>query len=84
MTAWSEYLESLLPSPEVRKQLLETRTLYKVEMQAACRCRGKREKLALVKRWKKKYPPSTVENLLRVAKNEQARVEIAKWRLDEQ
>ena len=81
---WSERLESLLPSPEVRKQLLQTRMLYKTEMQAACRCRGKREKLALVKRWRKKYPPSTVENLLRVAKNEQARVEIAKWRLDEQ
>lgn len=81
---WSEYLESLLPSLEVRKQLLETRTLYKTEMQAVSRCRGKREKLALVKRWQKKYSPSTVENLLRVAKNEPVRLEIAKWRLDEQ
>lgn len=82
MKPWSEYLDSLLPSPEIRKQLLQTRTLYKVEMQAANRCRGKREKLALVKRWKKKYPEQTVENLLRVAKHEQARKDIALWRLE--
>lgn len=62
-----------------RKQLRETRLNFKREMQAALACRTAQQKRDLVTRWKSQYLPTTVDEMLRVARNKPAAGEIANW-----
>jgi len=64
------------------KQLRESRLKFKMEMQAALSCRTKKQKLDLVARWKSQYSPTSVEELLRVARNKPIAGEIANWDVD--
>jgi hypothetical protein len=40
------------------------------------------EKIALVKMWREVYRPEIVDELLRVARDKEARLRIANWNLD--
>lgn len=45
-------------------------------------CKTKRQKIELVQRWKAKYDPIYVQELLNVARNKQAAGDILAWDLD--
>ena len=60
-------------------QLRESRLKMKREMQAALACRTAQQKRDLVARWKSQYSPTTVDEMLRVARNKSAAGEIANW-----
>jgi hypothetical protein len=64
------------------RQLYESRLKLKGEMRAALLCRTKKEKLDLVKRWKLEYSPTSVNEMLRIAKNKSAAGDIANWDIE--
>lgn len=72
------------PTPEekYRQELLLSRTVLKNEMQKAIRAISPDQKRALVATWKEVFRPEVVRELLRVAKDKEARLRIADWNLD--
>ena len=66
-----------------REELLLSRRLLKDEMQRAIKAIKPREKIALVALWKETYKPEIVDELLRVARDREARVRIANWNLEQ-
>ena len=65
-----------------RQELLLSRTVLKNEMQKAIRAISPDQKLALVATWKEVFKPEVVRELLRVAKDKEARLRIADWNLE--
>ena len=72
------------PSIEAKwaQELYESRRLLQFEARQSLACRTKKQKIELVAKWKKKYSPITVNELLRVARNKSAAGEIANWDVD--
>lgn len=72
------------PTPEekYRQELLLSRTVLKNEMQKAIRAISPDQKRALVATWKEVFKPEVVRELLRVAKDKEARLRIADWNLE--
>ena len=66
-----------------REELLLSRRLLKDEMQRAIKAIKPREKIALVAFWKETYKPEIVDELLRVARDREAKVRIANWNLEQ-
>jgi DNA polymerase III alpha subunit len=65
-----------------RQELLLSRTVLKNEMQKAIRAISPDQKRALVATWKEVFKPEVVRELLRVAKDKEARLRIADWNLE--
>jgi F0F1-type ATP synthase delta subunit len=66
-----------------REELLLSRTILKNEMQRALQAIKPKEKIELVATWKGMYKPEIVAELLRVAKDREARYRIANWNLEQ-
>ena len=69
-------------SLSIEEQLRRSRLNLQKEVRAALSCRTKSEKLSLVARWKKDYPPLYVKELIAVAKNKRVASDILEWDLD--
>jgi hypothetical protein len=65
------------------EELRLSREILKAEMQKAIRAISPSEKRDLLALWREHYSPSLAAELLRVAKNPEARVRIANWNLTE-
>lgn len=65
------------------EELLLSRTILKTEMSKALRAYSPQEKRDLLQSWKNQYSSTLVNELLRVAKNPEARYRIANWNLKE-
>lgn len=63
------------------EELLLSRTMLKSEMLRATKAITATDKRNLLTVWKKVYKPEIVEELLRVAKDKDARHRIANWNL---
>lgn len=63
------------------QELLLSRTILKTEMEKALRAIKAEDKRQLVARWKAEYSASLAAELLRVAKDPEARYRIANWNL---
>ena len=61
------------------KELYESRVKLRDEVRAALACRTKKQKLDLVKRWKSEYSPTSVDTMLRIARNKSTAGKIANW-----
>jgi hypothetical protein len=66
-----------------REELLLSRRMLRDEMRRALQAIKPREKIALVAIWKEIYKPEIVDELLRVARDREARVRIANWNLEQ-
>lgn len=66
-----------------REELLLSRTILKNEMQRALQAIKPKEKIELAATWKGMYKPEIVAELLRVAKDREARYRIANWNLEQ-
>ena len=65
------------------EELLLSRRILKSEMGKANRAYSPQEKKELLQSWKNQYSPELVNELLRVAKNPEARYRIANWNLEQ-
>ena len=65
-----------------KEELLLSRRILKNEMNRAIKAIKPAEKIELVKLWRDVYRPEIVDELLRVAKDKEARLRIANWNLD--
>ena len=65
-----------------KDELLLSRRILKNEMNRAIKAIKPAEKVALVRGWREVYRPEIVDELLRVAKDKEARLRIANWNLD--
>ena len=65
-----------------KEELLLSRRILKNEMNRAIKAIKPAEKIALVKLWREVYRPEIVDELLRVARDKEARLRIANWNLD--
>lgn len=65
-----------------KEELLLSRRILKNEMNRALKAIKPAEKIELVKLWREVYRPEIVDELLRVAKDKEARLRIANWNLD--
>lgn len=65
-----------------KEELLLSRRILKNEMNRAIKAIKPAEKIELVKLWREVYRPEIVDELLRVAKDKEARLRIANWNLD--
>ena len=65
------------------EELLLSRTMLKSEMLRATKAVTPTDKRKLLETWKKVYKPEIVEELLRVAKDKDARHRIANWNLEQ-
>ena len=65
------------------EELLLSRTMLKSEMLRATKAITPTDKRKLLETWKKVYKPEIVEELLRVAKDKDARHRIANWYLEQ-
>ncbi len=66
----------------IQTQLYESRVRLQREIRAALLCTRKSQKIKLVERWKREYPPIVWEELLRVARNKEVARAIADWVLE--
>jgi hypothetical protein len=73
--------DSVPSTDKYAEELLLSRTILKNEMGKANRAYSPDEKKELLQSWKKQYSPELVNELLRVAKNPEARYRIANWNL---
>jgi|LakMenE18May11ns_1017448.scaffolds.fasta_scaffold6714289_1 hypothetical protein len=67
---------------DIQMQLYESRVRLQRETRAALLCIRKAQKIKLVNRWKRDYPPIVWEELLRVARNRRVALAIADWVLE--
>jgi len=65
-----------------KEELLLSRRILKNEMNRAIKAIKPAEKIELVRGWREVYRPEIVDELLRVAKDKEARIRIANWNLD--
>jgi hypothetical protein len=65
-----------------KDELLLSRRILKNEMNRAIKAIKPAEKIELVRGWREVYRPEIVDELLRVAKDKEARLRIANWNLD--
>ena len=65
------------------EELLLSRRILKAEMGKANRAYSPQEKKDLLQSWKDQYSQELVNELLRVAKNPEARYRIANWNLEQ-
>lgn len=65
------------------EELLLSRQILKTEMGKAMRAYSPDEKRELLQSWKNQYNKTIVDELLRVAKNPDARYRIANWNLEQ-
>jgi len=65
------------------EELLLSRTILKNEMLRATKAITILDKRKLLQTWEKMYKPEIVEELLRVAKDKDARYRIANWNLEQ-
>jgi hypothetical protein len=65
------------------EELLLSRRILKLEMGKANRAYSPQEKKDLLESWKNQYSKELVNELLRVAKNPEARYRIANWNLEQ-
>ena len=65
------------------EELLLSRQILKTEMGKAMRAYSPDEKRELLQSWKNQYNSIVVGELLRVAKNPEARYRIANWNLEQ-
>ena len=65
-----------------KEELLLSRRILKNEMNRAIKAIKPAEKIELVRVWREVYRPEIVDELLRVAKDKEARLRIANWNLD--
>lgn len=73
--------DSVPSTDKYAEELLLSRTILKNEMVKANRAYSPDEKKELLQSWKNQYSPELVNELLRVAKNPEARYRIANWNL---
>ena len=71
----------LTPEDRYQEELLISRRILRDEMQRALKAIRPDEKRELVAHWKTTYSPVVFNDLLRVAKNPEARYRIANWNL---
>ena len=64
------------------EELRASRLLLQMEVRAALACRTKKQKIALVARWKSQYSPIFVQELLNVARNKKTAGDILHWDLE--
>ena len=69
-------------SLSIEDELRQSRKRLQGEIRAALMCKTKKQKIELVERWKAKYDPIYVQELLNVARNKQAAGDILAWDLD--
>ena len=69
------------PTDKYQQELLLSRQILKTEMGKAIRAIAPEDKRELLTRWKQDYSESLAAELLRVAKDPEARVRIANWNL---
>ena len=69
-------------SLSIDEQLRRSRLNLQHEVRQALMCKTKRQKIELVERWKAKYDPIYVQELLNVARNKQAAGDILAWDLE--
>lgn len=69
------------PIDKYKEELLLSRKILKTEMGNAIRAIKAEDKRELVARWKRDYSASLAAELLRVAKDPEARYRIANWNL---
>ena len=74
---------SKLSTDNYAEELLLSRRILKSEMGKANRAYSPDEKKELLQSWKNQYSPELVNELLRVAKNPEARYRIANWNLEQ-
>lgn len=65
-----------------KEELFLSRRILKNEMNRAMKAIKPAEKIELVRVWREVYRPEIVDELLRVAKDKEARLRIANWNLD--
>jgi hypothetical protein len=65
-----------------KDEILLSRRILKNEMNRAIKAIKPAEKIELVRGWREVYRPEIVDELLRVAKDKEARLRIANWNLD--
>lgn len=66
-----------------RMALRDSRIQLQLEMRRALSCIKKLEKIKLAREWEEKYNPIHYQELIRCAKNKQAAIAIADWKIDE-
>ena len=66
-----------------QERLLEIRMRLKREMERAVNTIKPKDKIALAKEWSEKYTDDQYEELLRLARNKEARAKIAAWDLSD-
>ncbi len=75
-----------MPKPTLeeryKEELLLSRTILRNEMRKALLATTPAAKRALVATWNDVFRPEIVEELLRIAKNHDAKVRIANWNLE--
>ena len=69
-------------SLSIEEQLRQSRLNLQREVRLALSCKDNNEKLLLVQRWKREYPPLYVKELIAVAKNKKVAADILAWDLD--
>ena len=74
---------SKLSTDNYAEELLLSRRILKSEMGKANRAYSPAEKKDLLQSWKNQYSQELVNELLRVAKNPEARYRIANWNLEQ-
>ena len=67
---------------DIQMQLYESRVRLQREIRAALLCTRKAQKIKLVNRWKREYPPIVWEEMLRVARKTDVARAIADWVLE--
>jgi hypothetical protein len=75
--------DSAQSTDKYAEELLLSRTILKNEMLRATKAITILDKRKLVQTWQKMYKPEIVEELLRVAKDKDARHRIANWNLEQ-
>lgn len=75
--------DSVPSTDKYAEELLLSRTMLRSEMLRATKAITPTDKRKLLETWKKVYKPEIVEELLRVAKDKDARHRIANWNLEQ-
>ena len=75
--------DSAQSTDKYAEELLLSRTILKNEMLRATKAITILDKRKLLQTWEKMYKPEIVEELLRVAKDKDARHRIANWNLEQ-
>ena len=75
-------MDTPTPEEKFKQELLLSRTVLRNEMRKALHATTPAAKRELVRTWNEVFRPELARELLRVAKNPEARYRIANWNLD--